>query len=101
MELFRLTTVSEFACGNIVRRVLGIVRESAQGGEQDNGSSMFELLSSTSQSSAAQSGAPGKATKVSRDAKADIIEGIQELIEEITNIEETVSSLSVDMIHEK
>lgn len=85
-----------------MRRVLGIVRESAQGGEQDNTSSMFELLS-TSQSSAAQAGGatPAAKAKVSRDAKADIIEGIQELIEEITNIEETVSSLSVDMIHEK
>lgn len=64
---------------------------------------MFELLSEKppSQESPPDTNAATKASKVSKDAKADIIEGIQELIDEITNIEETVSNLSVDMIHEK
>lgn len=93
----------EFVCGNIVRRVLGIIRESAQG-DNDKASfsanSMFELLSDKPAQSNIQDSNTSK-TRVSKDAKADIIEGIQELIDEISNIEETVSGLSVDMIHEK
>ena len=86
--------------------MLGIIRESAQG-DNDNtsflASSMFELLSDkpSGQGNGQEQINSAKSIKVSKDAKADIIEGIQELIDEISNIEETVSSLSVDMIHEK
>lgn len=64
---------------------------------------MFELLSTNSTSTSnddSTQAKDGKSKKVSKDAKADIIEGIQELIDEITNIEESISNMSVDMIHE-
>lgn len=104
----RINFSLEFACGNIVRRILGIIRESAVGEREDSAvltSSMFELLSEKAPSSSSDNtqtnvGIGSKGTKISKDAKADIIEGIQELIDEITNIEESVSNMSVDMIHE-
>lgn len=108
----------EIVCGNIVRRVLAIIRESYEstdivaetpstlsssaGSEHfssaTNTSSMFELLSikNTRPSTEADT------KKHTKDYKADIIEGIQELIEEIQNIEENevITSVSFDMIHE-
>lgn len=85
----------EFACGSTVRRVLGIIRETAEGAaDSATASSMFELLSEKRDNKT-------ESTKVAKkDAKADIIEGIQELIDEITNSEENVSNMSSDMIHE-
>jgi translation initiation factor eIF-2B subunit beta len=86
----------EFACGNIVRRVLALIRE-ASGAEAEGGlaaSSMFELLSDKLPA------AESKTKKGLKDAKAEIIEGIQELIEEISTSEENISTASADMIHE-
>lgn len=64
---------------------------------------MFELLSSSSSTTSNTNKdipkGPTK-SKSTKDYKADIIEGIQELIDEIVNIEETISAVSVDMIHE-
>lgn len=106
----------ELVCGNIVRRVLAVIRESYEAPAADAGpspslattsgkpraeynippaSSMFELLSDTT--TAKEDTAPRKKTK---DYKADIIEGVQELLDEIANAEEAVAALSVDMIHE-
>ncbi|CDO54209.1 hypothetical protein DV495_003191 [Geotrichum candidum] len=88
----------EFACGNIVRRVLALIRE-ASGTDPEGGlaaSSMFELLSENQPAT----GEKGTTKKVLKDAKADIIEGIQELIEEISTSEENISTASADMIHE-
>ncbi|KAF5092932.1 hypothetical protein D0Z00_004330 [Geotrichum galactomycetum] len=89
----------EFACGNIVRRVLAVIRE-ASGSETEGGlaaSSMFELLSDKLPLTV---GEETKTKKVLKDAKAEIIEGIQELIEEVSTSEENISTASADMIHE-
>lgn len=94
----------EIVCGNIVRRVLAIIRESYETAPESAAqaeahglaattSSMFELLS-------VKNTQPVQDSKRSKDYKADIIEGIQELIDEIQNIEETISPLSFDMVHE-
>ncbi|VVT50041.1 uncharacterized protein SAPINGB_P002571 [Magnusiomyces paraingens] len=110
----------ELVCGNIVRRVLAIIREAYESPSNNNtsdqkqqqqqqqqlkpeynlppSSSMFELLSESNRSetfAAAQT-----TSKRGKNYKAEIIEGIQELIDEITNVEEAVSGFSLDMIHE-
>lgn len=92
----------EFASGNVIRRVLAVVREvggmksqTAQDNEQaSTRNSMFSLL--TSEDEVART-AP---KKISKDTRADIIEGIQELIDEINNMDDTIASMSVEMIHE-
>lgn len=91
----------EFACGNVVRRVLAIIRETDRDHDkgdvsgQDIMSSMFNLLSTNTEQDQGE-----RATERPRDTKADIIEGIQELIDEIDNMDDTISGLSLDMIHE-
>lgn len=96
----------EIACGNVVRRVLNVIREVGEGEYQAGGNksheerkdsplmaSMFNLLSTEENK-----------TKIvkhsSKDEKADIIEGIQELIDEIDNMDDTIAGMSLDMIHE-
>lgn len=95
----------EFACGNIVRRVLAVIREvENQDKTKDSGfenaeimGSMFNLLSSSNNNNTSQSTRDGGKN---RDTKADIIEGIQELIDEIDNNDDTIGAMSLDMIHE-
>lgn len=91
----------EFACGNVVRRVLAIIREienqdktPESGFESEVMGSMFNLLSSNKPD-------PEEKQKTkNRDTKADIIEGIQELIDEVDNNDDTIGAMSLDMIHE-
>ncbi|ANB13958.1 translation initiation factor eIF2B subunit beta [Sugiyamaella lignohabitans] len=64
---------------------------------------MFGLLSvdpSATSNSPTKALTNEEARKAHRDTKADIIEGIQELIEEISNIDDSIAGMSVDMIHE-
>ncbi|KAA8912673.1 hypothetical protein TRICI_003391 [Trichomonascus ciferrii] len=93
----------EFACGNVVRRVLATIREvenqdrtPASGFESEVMGSMFNLLSSNKPDDPAE----GPHRTKNRDTKADIIEGIQELIDEIDNHDDTIGAMSLDMIHE-
>ncbi|ODQ65254.1 IF-2B-domain-containing protein [Nadsonia fulvescens var. elongata DSM 6958] len=98
----------EFACGNMVRRVLALIREEIHG-NNENGidnkglsssspliTSMFNLLSTEDKSIETAN----NEKKTGRDLKPYIIEGIQELIEEIRNIEDSIAGMSVEMIHE-
>jgi translation initiation factor eIF-2B subunit beta len=91
----------EFAVGNVVRRVLALIREVGEGNPPLTGpgttpliSSMFSLLSTDDKEKQPTS----KVTQ--KDAKAEIIEGIQELIDEISNIDDTIAGMSVEMIHD-
>lgn len=59
-------------------------------------SSMFGLLSTNNE---ATSGASSERPN-HKDERADIIEGIQELIDEIGNLDDTIAGMSLDMIHE-
>ncbi|KAK9459861.1 uncharacterized protein V1516DRAFT_703691 [Lipomyces oligophaga] len=95
----------ELACGNIVRRVLALIREEAEdtresdSGDGENNSllltSMFSLLTTETESDLAS---PKKLNK--KDLKPYIIEGIQELIDELRNSAESIAGKGVDMIHE-
>lgn len=99
----------EFASGNVVRRVLAVIREVSGEDAKENPdssggtstpliSSMFGLLS-TSEEISHKREYDNKREK-HKDQKADIIEGIQELIDEIGNMDDTIAGMSVEMIHE-
>ncbi|CAN6674394.1 translation initiation factor eIF2B subunit beta [Trichomonascus vanleenenianus] len=95
-----LTTAQprEFACGNIVRRVLAIIREVATTtttAEHQQDGSMFNLLSSASSETK-----PHQSEAKPKDTKGDIIEGIRELIDEIDGNDERIEAMSLEMIHE-
>ncbi|KAK9474669.1 uncharacterized protein V1510DRAFT_411636 [Dipodascopsis tothii] len=105
----------ELTCGNIVRRVLAIIREENEDtgmsefdDDKGNGSpliaSMFSLLSTDDKepAEAGERGERGERGELPRkkDLKPYIIEGIQELIDEIKNIEESIAGMGVEMIHE-
>ncbi|KAK9456943.1 hypothetical protein V1511DRAFT_495727 [Dipodascopsis uninucleata] len=95
----------ELACGNVVRRVLALIREESEDDTQDSDSgnnsplisSMFSLLSTND----AYSKSDDSLEKLGKkDLKPYIIEGIQELIDEMRSIDESIASMSVEMIHE-
>ncbi|KAK9466226.1 hypothetical protein V1512DRAFT_286977 [Lipomyces arxii] len=94
----------ELACGNIVRRVLALIREESEDTSQDSEAedtgnsplitSMFNLLSTN------EDGDKTEKPNVKRDLKPYIIEGIQELIDELHAIDESIAGMGVEMIHE-
>jgi translation initiation factor eIF-2B subunit beta len=104
----------EFASGNVVRRVLAVIREVAGNIEESKTtvestgapgtstpliSSMFGLLSTNERIPSTLENKREKQEK-HKDQKADIIEGIQEVIDEIGNMDDTIAGMSVEMIHE-
>lgn len=99
----------EFSSGNVVRRVLAVIREVAGNNDEANTktdssstpliSSMFGLLS-TNESTQLNSESKREKQERHKDQKADIIEGIQELIDEIDNMDDTIAGMSGEMIHE-
>ncbi|KAK9450775.1 uncharacterized protein V1518DRAFT_155035 [Limtongia smithiae] len=99
----------ELTCGNIVRRVLSIIRwesentdenESTDGANSPLFTSMFGLLLENDAAESSDSTPPPSARGIKKDLKPYIIEGIQELIDELRNSEESISGMGVEMIHE-
>ncbi|KAK9476363.1 hypothetical protein V1514DRAFT_337127 [Lipomyces japonicus] len=97
----------ELACGNIIRRVLALIREesedtgdseSADGGATNSPfiTSMFSLLSANSEEVTKDE----QTKQPKKDLKPYIIEGIQELIDELRSIDESIAGMGVEMIHE-
>ncbi|KAK7208192.1 beta subunit of the translation initiation factor eIF2B [Myxozyma melibiosi] len=96
----------ELTCGNIVRRVLALIREEAEDtddSESGDGASnsllitsMFSLLQTDFDKESSRESSPGE----KKDLKPYIIEGIQELIDELRNSSESIAGKSVEMIHE-
>ncbi|EDK42600.1 conserved hypothetical protein [Lodderomyces elongisporus NRRL YB-4239] len=100
--------------GNIVRRVLAIIRDELETDNNATGSggtanennvpmmsSMFSLLSTTNKQENvnAQDKTP-QTKKQNSDMRSIIIQGIRDLIDEITNMNENLESMSVDLIHD-
>lgn len=86
--------------GNIVRRVLALIRDEIETEAADNTpmmSSMFSLLS-TSQNSTKKTQTHSK--KQSSDMRSIIIQGIRDLIDEISNVKEELENMATDLIHD-
>lgn len=99
----------EFATGNIVRRVLAIVREEASSESMapnnnlDNnltnsavGASMFQLLMTGNKKD------KDVDVKISErtDLRSIIIQGIRDLMDEIQSVHENIELMTVDLIHD-
>lgn len=91
----------ELIPGNIVRRVLALIRDEIETeNATDNTpmiSSMFSLLST--QSSTKKTLQP-HSKKQSSDMRSIIIQGIRDLIDEISNVKEELENMATDLIHE-
>lgn len=87
----------EFTCGNVVRRVLALIREEMEDEKQENiagqSLSMFGLL--TPKKDAFDEG-----KGVMTDQRALIIQNIRDLIDEIRNVDEVLEGMMDDLIHD-
>lgn len=101
----------EFTCGNVIRRILAIIRdELVESSESDNSSapmisSMFSLLSTNIEKREPVAAPPPSTNprihhNKNHDLRSIIIQGIRDLIDEISNIDEGIEAMSVDLIHD-
>lgn len=91
---------TDVIAGNIVRRVLALIRDEIETETTDNTpmmSSMFSLLS-TNQNSTKRNQPHTK--KQLSDMRSIIIQGIKDLVDEISNVKEELESMASDLIHE-
>jgi translation initiation factor eIF-2B subunit beta len=94
----------EFSCGNVIRRVLAIIRDEVET-ESDSSapmiSSMFSLLSTEEKhKEEVQAAVSTRTQSKAHDLRSIIIQGIKDLIDEISSIDEGIESMSVDLIHD-
>lgn len=91
----------ELIPGNIVRRVLALIRDEIETeNATDNTpmiSSMFSLLSTQSNT---KKTLQTHSKKQSSDMRSIIIQGIRDLIDEISNVKEEIENMATDLIHE-
>ncbi|EGW33190.1 translation initiation factor eIF2b [Spathaspora passalidarum NRRL Y-27907] len=83
--------------GNIVRRVLALIRDEIETEHENTPmmSSMFSLLSTTKCEVRED-----HSKKQMSDMRAIIIQGIRDLVDEITNVSEGLETMCVDLIHD-
>ncbi|CCD24582.1 translation initiation factor eIF2B subunit beta NDAI_0D02680 [Naumovozyma dairenensis CBS 421] len=106
-----------FSCGNVIRRILAILRdeieednnESSASNDPQNAtssssstaepliSSMFNLLQKPEQN---LNNSQTKKYKTKTDFRQVAIQGIKDLIDEITNIDEGIQQIAIDLIHD-
>lgn len=90
--------------GNIVRRVLALIRDEIETEDAENSTntpmmnSMFSLLSTNNNHTDNKEQIQLK--KQSSDLRSIIIQGIRDLIDEISNINEGIETMSADLIHD-
>lgn len=99
----------EFSSGNVIRRVLAQIRDEVETAESDSNapmiSSMFSLLSTENekkqkQEQFVQSTGPRTSNRHHHDLRSIVIQGIKDLIDEISSIDEGIETMSVDLIHD-
>lgn len=92
----------DFITGNIVRRVLALIRDEIDSeSPADNTpmiSSMFSLLSTTQHTE--ENTLRKQLKKQVSDMRSIIIQGIKDLVDEICNVKEELESMSADLIHD-
>ncbi|ODV86068.1 hypothetical protein CANARDRAFT_7429 [[Candida] arabinofermentans NRRL YB-2248] len=96
----------EFAAGNIVRRVLAIIRDEVNDSTPSQialsnnaplNTSMFQLLSTNTTTKTTSK----ETTKAqNQDLRSVVIQGIRELIDEIASVHENIELMTVDLIHD-
>lgn len=87
--------------GNIVRRVLALIRDEIETETADGTpmmSSMFSLLSTSQNSTKKTQNVHTK--KQTSDMRSIIIQGIRDLIDEISNVKEELETMATDLIHD-
>ncbi|RKP30158.1 nagb/rpia/CoA transferase-like protein [Metschnikowia bicuspidata] len=91
-----------FVPGNIVRRVLALIREEIDSENPAENtpmiSSMFSLLNTAHLSDEKSLGKQLK--KQASDMRSIIIQGIKDLVDEICNVKEELETMSADLIHD-
>lgn len=107
--ILHLAQPREVITGNIVRRVLAIIRDEIDENVSENSaspsttnttmmSSIFSLLSTSNNS--VKHEALNQLKKQSSDLRSLIIQGIRDLIDEISNVNEGLENMSADLIHD-
>lgn len=95
--------------GNIVRRVLALIRDEIETEQQHENSSammnsMFSLLSTSNNNTNANNNNTGASKqqlkKQTSDMRSIIIQGIRDLVDEITNVNDGIETLCIDLIHD-
>ncbi|KAI0463722.1 hypothetical protein LJB42_002727 [Komagataella kurtzmanii] len=98
----------EFASGNIVRRVLSLIRDESLEMEREKPdidkntammSSMFSLLSTTDTKNQQQHSI-SDAKERTQDLRSLVIQGIRDLMDEISAVHENIELMSIDLIHD-
>ncbi|RLV95730.1 Translation initiation factor eIF-2B subunit beta [Spathaspora sp. JA1] len=90
--------------GNIIRRVLALIRDELDTEPETNTtpmmSSMFSLLSTSATTKQADGAKIIHSKGQMSDMRAIIIQGIRDLVDEITNVNEGLETMCVDLIHD-
>lgn len=108
-----------FTCGNVIRRILAVLRDELEEDLRDSDqnssgtdlapstiaepmiSSMFNLFQKPEELQQKES---GKGSRRSHKSKTDYrqvaIQGIKDLIDEITNIDDGIQQIAIDLIHD-
>lgn len=92
---------TDVIAGNIVRRVLALIRDEIETENTDNTpmmSSMFSLLTTNQHGTKKTQQVHSK--RQSSDMRSIIIQGIKDLVDEISNVKEELESMASDLIHE-
>lgn len=100
----------EFSCGNVARRILALIRDEVDT-ENDSSapmiSSMFSLLSTDDEKKTPKTmheKQPQQSNQRTQhrthDLRSIIIQGIKDLLDEISSVDEGIESMSVDLIHD-
>jgi translation initiation factor eIF-2B subunit beta len=104
-KILETSQPKQIITGNIVRRVLAIIRDEIESEHTTSDqsttpmmSSMFSLLSTTSHTNHKEQ--HNQLKKQMSELRSIIIQGIRDLVDEITNINEGLENMSVDLIHD-
>ncbi|AQZ12597.1 GCD7 (YLR291C) [Zygosaccharomyces parabailii] len=106
-----------FACGNVIRRILAVIRDEVEEDMRGNVplastsnnvaepmiSSMFNLLQKPEdnlQQQQQQKQQKQRSNKNKTDFRQVAIQGIKDLIDEITNIDDGIQQIAIDLIHD-
>lgn len=102
-----------FSCGNVIRRILAVLRDEIEEESKENNgektlpgqaepliSSMFNLLQMPKDDVAAVPNKKQRNNSSRTDYRQVAIQGIRDLIDEITNIDEGIQQIAIDLIHD-
>lgn len=86
--------------GNIVRRVLAIIRDEIETENPSDNTPMMSLMFSLLTTNSTKKAPKVHTKKQSSDMRSIIIQGIKDLVDEITNVKEELENMATDLIHD-